>query len=126
LLWILGIVNIAVNAQAVDSINLTYYIIKADKLDIGAVDSFPQKIKRIISDQCPYEIEIQNHPTNLPKDRFELIRSKPIKENAAYSIDIAEYLKTTKLIESDSPEIERISDSISMKYFIHSIMLNLP
>lgn len=112
MLWIIQIVSNAVNAQEVDSIKLSYYLIKADKLDIGAVNSFPQKIKRIISDQSPYEIEIQNHPTNLPKDRFELIKSRHLNPNASYSIDITEYLKPTKLIECGSPEIGRISDSL--------------
>ena len=101
------------NFQTTDSIKYSYYRIKADKIDLKSVNSFPQKIVRIISKQSPYEIEIRNQSTNLPAERFNSIKTHRYNKYANYPKDIALYLESTELIESESPEISHITDSLT-------------
>ena len=111
LLWIFIIINV-VYAQQSDSLKPSYYVIRANKLDISAVDSFPQKIKRNLSNQNSYEIEIESHSTNFPSERFELIKRQRYCKDHNYVGLTVEYLKPTELIECNSPEISHISDSL--------------
>jgi hypothetical protein len=96
-----------------NAMEYSYYRIKANKMDLGSVDSFPQKIVKVISDQAPYEVEIQTHATNLPAERFNLIKTHPYDRYTDYPKEIAIYLEPTELIECNSPEIGRIVASLA-------------
>jgi hypothetical protein len=101
------------DTQAADAIKHSYYRIKANKMDLSAVDSFPQKIVKVISDKNPYGVEIQSHATNLPAERFNLIKTHRYSKDANYPDEIAKYLEPAKLIECKSPEISKIVDSLT-------------
>jgi len=100
-------------SQTTDSIKYSYYRIKADKIDLKSVNSFPQKVIKIISNQSPYEVEILSRSTNLPAERFNLIKTHRYNKDANYPGEVAIYLEPTELIESKSPEISQINNSLT-------------
>ena len=100
-------------SQTTDSIKYSYYRIKADKIDLKSVNSFPQKVIKIISNQSPYEVEIQSRSTNLPAERFNLIKTQWYNKDANYPKEVALYLESTELIESTSPEISQINNLLT-------------
>jgi transglutaminase/protease-like cytokinesis protein 3 len=106
------IINIPLNSQTTDSIQYSFYHIKADKIDLNSVNSFPQKIITILN-VTPYEIKIQSSPTNLPAQRFDSIKKHRYNKDICYPEHIAIYLEPTELIEYKSPKINCIVDSLS-------------
>ncbi len=106
------VIIIPLNAQKTDLIHYSFYHIKADKIDLNSVNSFPQKIITILNED-PYEIKIHSFPTNLPVQRFDSIKAHRYNKNICYPEDIAIYLEPTESIECKSPEIDLIADSLS-------------
>lgn len=105
--------EVIAKSKLFNSIEYSYYRIKADKIDLWSVNSFPQKIVKVISRQSPYEVEIRSHATNLPAERFNLIRTHRYNRCTRYPKDIAMYLEPTELIECNSPEISHIVESLA-------------
>ncbi len=101
------------NSQTTDPIKYSYYRIRADKIDLKSVNSFPQKVIKTVSKQSPYEVEILSHSTNLPVERFNLIKAHRYNKHSNYPKEIAIYLEPTEVIESKSPEISQITTSLT-------------
>jgi hypothetical protein len=74
------------------------YLILARALDLEAVDSYPQTITRLNSDQSLYSLEIE---IKLDRDRVITV---PL-DDYDYPPEVALYLEPTALIQSDSPEV---------------------
>lgn len=81
------------------------YNIRADRLDINAVNSFPQRIEKIISDKEKfYEIDVIIEPDN---DRLKSVKL----DKYDYNEEIKEYLKPSEKIESDSEVVKELAES---------------
>lgn len=100
-------------SQSIDSVKYSFYHIFANEIDLNSVNSFPQEIVKIISNQSPFKVVIKSHPTNLPAKRFNLIKTHRYKRKISYAKDIKKYLEPTELIECKSPIISHIIDSLT-------------
>jgi transglutaminase-like putative cysteine protease len=99
--------------QSVDSTEFSYYHIVAKGIDLNAINSFPQKIVKINSNESPFDLIISSHATNLPKKRFNSIKTHRYRIKTSYPEDINRYLDPSELIESESPIISHIVDSLT-------------
>lgn len=82
------------------------YNVKADKLDIDAVNSFPQRIEKTISDnEGSYEVDMTIESNN---DRFKSVKL----DKYDYNEEVKKYIKPSAKIESDSKIIKDLAESI--------------
>jgi transglutaminase-like putative cysteine protease len=99
--------------QSIDSVTYSFYHIIAKEIDLNSVNSFPQKIVKINLNESPFDLIIKSHRTNLPVKRFNSIKTHRCKRKTSYPEDINKYLNPTELIESESPIISLIIDSLT-------------
>jgi transglutaminase-like putative cysteine protease len=99
--------------QTTDSVKYSFYHIIANEIDLISINSFPQKIVKINSNQSPFELVIKSHASNFPARRFDLIKSHRYKRKNSYPEKIRKYLNPTELTESESPIISHIVDSLT-------------
>lgn len=84
------------------------YRIKAHRLDLEAVDSYPQKIIKVHADSPTYDVELS---TGTGRDRI-----CPV-EYAKYDYpdDVARYLEPSEKVESDHESLVRLGRTIAEK-----------
>lgn len=84
---------------------LARYNLKINILDFDAVNSYPQRIEKIISeDESNYDVDIAYQ---------RLTIDKPVElDNYDYEKKVREFLLPSEKIESDSESIKKLADSI--------------
>jgi len=90
------------------------YRLTADYLDYEIIDGYPQKIIRIVSESASSVVEIKVFAPY--RDFLERWNSGSLSKKISdydYKPEIAEYLKATDLIESESDEIKSLNNFIA-------------
>ncbi len=109
---ILSFTNLFAQKPEKKAISYSYYHITAENLNINIVNSYPQKVTKYISKEKPYEIIIKTFSAYQDYERRKLIESQPFEIKYNYPGNIKKYLESTSLIESNSPRIKSIADSL--------------
>lgn len=117
LLVILAVTNLFAKGIQVksDSIRFSYYHVVAERMNLDIVNTYPQKIIQNISTKRPYDIIIKTFSAYQDSARRKLIESKPFSNSNGlytYPENVKKYLEPTLLIESNSPRIKKISDTL--------------
>lgn len=86
--------------------NATEYRVFANSLDLSAVDTYPQKIKTVISDKPMYVLDLLVHQ--------DINKIKPVEyKKYKYSRNISIYLNPSAKIESSSEEVKKLTQTIA-------------
>jgi len=102
--YILYIMNSDPENFSDDYTDAIVYRLTADKLDLKALDSYPQKIKKVYSEN-PYDVEIyvkNRHYWNIEKVPYKKYR---------YNKSISQYLEATDTIKTNTELVSKIADS---------------
>lgn len=105
ILLLSGIFGVHIYNKYFNYNKIAIYHLYADKLDINVVNSYPQKIIKILSISPYYELIISVEP------RIKKIGSA-ILYNHNYDKEIAEYLENTIMIQSHDSIIGKLADEI--------------
>lgn len=92
-----------------DTVNFTFTV---KKPDIKAIDSYPQRITRIAKNGENYEISLTTVNPYLDGKKLEQMKAARYDKSQKYDREIARFLQSTSLIDTDNKHVRQIADTL--------------